>query len=131
MDIILMDPKTLGILLAVLFLLISFLFNLLQRRRSRARLDRLLENDRSFLNFLGVIDEYLGKLERSCAFELRGGKSPQEVGKGIYVARGRIKSTIAAMEEHLRFYGHERRKEKRQKSQRRQLKKTLKRSDQK
>ena len=120
------DPKTLGILVALLFLLISFLINLLQRRHSRTRLDRLLENDKSIRNFLGVIDEYLGKLERSCAFELREARSPQEVGKAIYVARDKIQSTIAAMEEHLRSHGHGRRKEKRQESQRKRLNKSLK-----
>ncbi len=120
------DPKTLGILIALLFLLISFLINLLQRRHSRTRLDRLLENDKSVINFLGVIDEYLGKLERGCAFELREARSPQEVGKAIYVARDKIQSTIATMEEHLRSYGHDRRKEKRQESQRKRLNKSLK-----
>jgi len=122
------DPKTLGILVVLLFLLISFLINLLQRRRSRTRFNRLLENDKSVINFLGVIDEYLGKLERSCAFELREARSPQEVGKAIYVARDKIQSTIAAMEEHLRSYGHDRRKEKRQERQRKQLNKSLKKS---
>ena len=120
------DPKTLGILVVLLFLLISFLINLLQRRRSRTRFNRLLENDKSVINFLGVIDEYLGKLERSCAFELREARSPQEVGKAIYVARDKIRSTIGAMEEHLRSYGHDRRKEKRQESQRKRLNKSLK-----
>jgi hypothetical protein len=120
------DLKTFGILVAILFLLISFLFNLLQRRRSKTRLDRLLENDKSVVNFLGVIDEYLGKLERSCAFELGEARSPQQVGKAIYVARDKIKATIASMEEHLRSYDHDRRKEKRQKNQRKRLNRSLK-----
>jgi hypothetical protein len=120
------DLKTLGILVAILFLLISFLINLLQRRHSRARLDRLLENDKSVVNSLGVIDEYLGKLERSCAFELRGARSPQEMGKAIYVARDKIQSAIAAMEEHLRSCGHDRRRKKRQESQTKRLNRSLK-----
>lgn len=120
------DPKTLGIMVVILFLLISFLFNLLQRRRSRTRLDRLLENEKSVLNFLGTIDEYLGKLERSCAFELRGARSPQEIGKAIYVARDKIKSMVAAMEKHLCAYNHDRRKGKKQETQRKRLSKSLK-----
>ncbi len=125
-DVIPIDPKTLGILVAVLFLLSSFLFNLLQRRRSKTRLDRLLENDKSVVNFLGVIDEYLGKLERSCTFELQGTRSPKEVGESIYVARNKIQSEIAAMEGHLRSYGHERRKERRKENQRKRLMRSLK-----
>ncbi len=125
-DVIPIDQKTLGILIAVLFLLISFLFNLLQRRRSKTRLDRLLEYDKSVVNFLNVIDEYLGKLERSCTFEFRETRSPREVGESIYVARNKIQSEIAAMEEHLRSYGHERRKEKRKENQRKRLMRSLK-----
>ena len=120
------DPKTLGILVAILFFLVSFLINLLQRRYSRTRLDRLLEKDESILNFLGVIDGYLGKLERTCTFELHRASSPQELGKAIYVARDKIRSTIAAMEDHLRSYGYNRRKEKIQESQRKRLNKSLK-----
>ncbi|MGZ3523639.1 MAG: hypothetical protein ACXU9L_02475 [Thermodesulfobacteriota bacterium] len=125
-DILPVDPKTFGVLVAILFLLTSFLFNLLQRRRSRTRLDRLLENDKSVVNLLGVIDEYLGKLERSCAFELREARSPQQVGKAIYVVRDKIKATIVSMEENLRSYDHHRRKEKRQKNQRKRLNRSLK-----
>ncbi len=122
------ESKVFIILVSILFFLVSFLFNLLQRRRSRARLDRLLENEKSTLNFLGTIDEYLGRLERSCAFELHRARTPQEIGKGIYVARDRIKSTIAAMEEHLHSFGHYRRRENKQKNQRKQLNKSIKRN---
>ena len=121
-----MEPKRLGLLVVLLFFLLSLLVNLLQRRYSRNRLDRLLENNRSVVNFLGVIDEYLGKLERGCVFDLRGASSPQEVGKAIYVAREKLRSTIAAMEEHLRFHDFGRKKEKRQQSQMKHLKKSLK-----
>lgn len=54
-----MEPRTFGLLVAVLFFLISFLVNLLQRRYSRTRLHRMLEKDESVVNLLGVIDEYL------------------------------------------------------------------------
>lgn len=120
------EPKVFIILVSILFFLISFLFNLLQRRRSRARLDRLLENEKAIFNFLGTIDEYLGRLERSCTFELHRARTPQEMGKGIYVARDKIKSTMAVMEEHLHSFGHFRTINKRQKNQRKQLKKSLK-----
>ena len=128
MDIVPVEPKTFAIQIAILLFLISFLINLLQRRHSRIRLDRLLENDKSVVNFLGVIDEYLGKLERSCAFERGKARSPQEMGKAIYVGRDEIQSTIAAMEEHLRAHGHDRRKEKRQENQRNRLNRSLKKA---
>jgi len=108
------EPKTLGLLVATLLFLISFLLNLLQRRYSRVRLHRMLEKDESVVNFLGVIDEYLSKLEFNCTFDVHGESSPQEVGKAIYVARNKIQSTIAAMEEHLRSFHHRQRREKRQ-----------------
>ena len=119
------EPKTLGLLVAILFFLISLLVNLLQRRYSRTRLHRMLEKDESLVNFLGVIDEYLGKVEFACTFDVYGASSPQEVGKAIYVARNKIESTIAAMEEHLRSFHHHQRKEKRQQNQKKRLKRSL------
>ena len=119
---ILSETKIIGLLVATLFFLISLLFNLLQRRYAKARVDRMLEKDESFLNFLGVMDEYLGKLERTCTFELHGASSPKEVGKAIYVARGKIHSTVADMQEHLQSLRYRRRKEKKQKNQRKLLK---------
>jgi len=119
-----MEPKTLGLLVAILFFLISFLVNLLQRRYSRTRLHRMLEKDESVVNFLGVIDKYLAKLELKCTFNVHGESSPQEVGKAIYVARNKIQSTIAAMEEHLRSFHHHQRKKKQQ-NQRNRPKRSL------
>jgi hypothetical protein len=121
-----MEAKTLGLLVATLFFLISFLVNLLQRRYSRNRLHRMLEKDVSVVNSLGVIDEYLCKLELNCTFDVHGASSPQEVGKAIYVARNKIQSTIAAMEEHLRSFHHHQRKERNQQNQKKQLKRSLK-----
>jgi len=120
-----MEPKTLGLLVAILFFLISFLVNLLQRRYSRTRLHRMLEKDVSVVNFLGVIDEYLGKLEFTCTFDVHGESSPQEVGKAIYVARNKIQSTIAAMEEHLWSFNHHQRREKRHQNHRKRPKRSL------
>jgi hypothetical protein len=107
-----MEPKILGLLIAVLFFLISLLLNLLQRRYSKARLHRMLLKDISVLNFLMAINKYLGKLERNCILELHGASSPQEVGKGIHTVRNRIESTIAAMGEHLSSFRQYRRKRK-------------------
>jgi hypothetical protein len=120
---ILMEQKTFGLLIAVLFFLISFLFNLLQRRYSKARLDRLLRKEKWVVVFLARINRYLGKLERSCTLELSGASSSQEVGKAIHVARDKIQSTITNMEEHLHSFRHYRRKEKAQKKQAKRLEK--------
>lgn len=119
------EPKTLGLLVGILFFLISLLVNLFQRRYSRTRLHRMLEKDESVVNFLGVIDEYLAKLELTCTFDVQRASSPQEVGKAIYVARNKIQPTIAAMEEHLQSFRHHRRKEKRQQNQRKRLTRSL------
>jgi len=107
-----MEPKIFGLLVAILFFLISFLLNLLQRRYSKTRLDRMLMKDESVLNFLVAINKYLGKLERNCILELHGESSPQEVGKGIYTVRNKIETTIAAMGEHLCSFRQYRRKRK-------------------
>ena len=122
-----MEPKTLGLLVAILFFLISFLVNLLQRRYSRTRLHRMLEKDESVINLLGAIDEYLSNLEFTCTFDVSGRSSPQEVGKAILVVRNKIESTIAAMQEHLQSFHHHKRKEKRLKNQRKRLKRSLQR----
>ena len=99
-----MEPKTLSLLVAILFFLICFLVNLLQRRHSRTRLHRMLKKDESVANLLGVIDEYLSKIEFCCSFDFYGTSSPQEVGRAIHVVRNKIESTIAAMEEHLQSF---------------------------
>ena len=116
-----MEPKIFGLLIAILFFLISLLLNLLQRRYSKNRLDRMLMKEESVLNFLAAIDKYLGKLERNCILELHGASSPQEVGKGIHVCRNKIESTIAAIDEHLCSFRQYRRKRKRQDAKGRQL----------
>jgi len=119
-----MEPKTFGLLVAILFFLISFLINLLQRRYSKTRLNRMLTKEESVVNFLVRINKYLGKLERACTLELHGASSPQEVGKAIYVARNKIESTIADMEEYLRSFRQYRRKQKAQEKQRKRPQKS-------
>jgi hypothetical protein len=119
-----MEPERFGLLVATLFFLISFLVNLLQRRYSKIRLNRMLTKEESVMNFLVGIDKYLGKLEHSCNLELHGASSPEEMAKAIYAARNKIGSTIADMEEHLRSFRQYRRKEKAREKERKRLEKS-------
>lgn len=112
------EPKTCGILVAILFFLVSLLVNLLQRRYAKARLGRMLRKEESIVNFLEGIHKNLGKLEVTCTLEVQGESSPQEVGKTIHLVRNEIQSTIANMEEHLRSFRQYRRKEKAREKQR-------------
>jgi hypothetical protein len=105
-----MEPKMLGLLVAILFFLISLLVNLLQRRYSKARFDRMLTKEESVVDFLAHMHKYLGKLEHTCSIELYGASSPQEVGKALHLARNEIRSTHADLEEHLRSFRQYRRK---------------------
>lgn len=107
-----MESKTFGLLVAVLFFLVSLLANLLQRRYAKARLARMLRKEGAVINFLGLIDKNLGKLEITCTLEVQGASSPQEMGKTIHMVRNNIQSTIANLEEHLRSFRPYRRKEK-------------------
>ena len=118
-----LELKQFGLLVAILFFLISFLVNLLQRRYSKTRLDRILKKEESVVNFLGEIHKYLGKLEHACTLELHGATSPEKLGKAIYVARNKIQSTIADMEDHLRSFRQYRRKEKAQEKQKKRMEK--------
>jgi len=118
-----LEPKQFGLLVAVLLFLISFLVNLLQRRYLKTRLDRMLKKEESVLNFLGEIHKYLGKLEHACTLEMHGATSPEKLGKAIYVARNKIQSTIADMEDHLRSFRQYRRKEKAQEKQKKRMEK--------
>jgi hypothetical protein len=109
---ILTKPKTFALLVAILFFLISFLANLLQRRYSKTRLDRILTKEESVVNFLSGIGKNLGELEWTCTIELDGATSPKEVGKAIHVARKKIESTIEDMGKHLRSFRQYRKREK-------------------
>jgi len=120
---ILHDPKTSGLMVALLFFLISFLVNLVQRRYSKTRFDRMLNKEESVVKFLGEIHKSLGKVERNCTLELHGESSPQEVGKAVRMTRNEIQSTIVDMEEHLRSFREYRRKEKAQEKHRKRLEK--------
>ncbi len=107
-----MVPKLFAVQVALLLFLISFLANLLQRRYSKARLDRLLSKQESILNFLRGAHKSLGKLERNLTLEMHGVTSPQELGKAIHAVRNEIQSTLTDVEEHLRSFREYRRKEK-------------------
>jgi hypothetical protein len=119
-----MEPKTFGLLVAILFFLVSLLVNLLQRRYAKNRLDRMLRKEESIINFLEGIHKNLGKLEVTCTLEVQGASSPQEVGKTIHVLRNEIQSTIANMEEHLRTFRQYRQKEKALEKRRKGLEKS-------
>jgi hypothetical protein len=119
-----MEPKTFGLLVAILFFLVSLLANLLQRRYTRNRFGRTLRKEESVLKFLGTVDKNLGKLEMNCTLEVQGASSPQEVGKTIHVVRNEIQSAIANVEEHLRSFRQYRRKEKKRGKRRKELEKS-------
>jgi hypothetical protein len=118
-----METKTFALLVVTLFFLISFLINLLQRRYSKARLDRMLTKDESVIHLLEGLDKYLGKLEHACTLELHGVSSPQKMGEAIHAARNKIESTITDMGEYLRSFRHYRRKERAQEKQKRRMEK--------
>jgi len=113
-----MEPKRFGLLVAILFFLVSLLINLLQRRYAKNRLGRMLRKEESIVNFLEGIHKNLGKIEVTCTLEVQGASSPQEVGKTIHVVRNEIQSTIANIQEHLQSFRQYRRKEKAREKQR-------------
>ncbi|OGP95662.1 MAG: hypothetical protein A2157_09325 [Deltaproteobacteria bacterium RBG_16_47_11] len=123
-----MEPKALGLLVAILFFLISLLVNLLQRRYAKTRLGRMLRKEESIVNFLEGIHKNLGKIEVICTLEVQGASSPQKVGKTIHVVRNEIQSTIANMQEHLRSFRQHRQKEKAREKKRKGLEKSYQRS---
>ena len=110
-----MEPITFALLLALLLFFISLLVNLLQRRHSKARFQRMLTKEESVVNFLEGINKNLGDLEFKCSIELHGATSPQEVGKVIHAARNKLEVNIADMKKHLYSFRQYRKKEKAQK----------------
>ena len=123
-----MEPKTFGLLVAILFFLVSLLVNLVQRRYAKNRFGRALRKEESVVKLLGAIDRNLGKLEVSCTLDVQGVSSPQEVEKKIHVVRNEIQSAMVNMEEHLRSFRQCRRKEKKRGKQRNALEKSYQRS---
>lgn len=119
-----MEPKTFVLLVAILFFLISLLLNLLQRRYSKSRLNRMLTKDESIRNFLVEINKYMANLEWTCTIELKGESSPQEIGKAIHGARKKIESTLADLGQHLRSFRQYRKKEKAREKRKKRLEKS-------
>jgi len=107
-----METKSFSLLVAILFFLISLLANLLQRRYSKTRFNRMLAKEEAVVNFLVDARKDLGNLEWNCTVEQNVASSPEEVGKAIHVARNNIESTIADMREHLHSFRQYRRKQK-------------------
>lgn len=122
-----MEPRKLGLLVAILFFLVSLLVNLLQRRYGKTRLGRMLRKEETIVNFLEGIHKNLGKIEVTCTLEVHGASSPQEVGKTIHVVRNEIQSTIANMQEHLNAFRQHRRKDKVKEKQRKRLERSSQR----
>ena len=122
-----MEPGKLGLLVAILFFLVSLLVNLLQRRYAKARLGRMLKKEESIVNFLEGIHKNLGKIEVNCTLEVLGASSPQEVGKTIHVVRNEIQSAIANVQEHLSSFRQHRRKESVKEKQRKRLERSAQR----
>ena len=125
---ILMELKRFGLQIAILFFLVSFLVNLLQRRYARTRLERSLGREESTIEFLGRMHKYLGKVERDCTLELHGTSSPQEIGKAIHVARNEIQSAMSDREADLRSFRQYRRQLKAQEKHRKRMEKLDQRS---
>ena len=121
-----MDPKTLAILVATLLFLLSLLINLIQRRRHRSQIERLLKREEGTLNFLNGVDATLGKLESACTYELDLARSPQDLGKSIRGVRNQIKLSTSDIEKNLRSFRAYRRKEKAREKHRKQLEKIRK-----
>ena len=122
-----MEPKKLGLLVAILLFLVSLLVNLLQRRYRKTRLSRMLRKEESIVNFLEGIHKNLGKIEVTCTLEVQGASSPQEVGKTIHVVRNEIQSTIANLQDHLNSFRQHRRKERIKENQRKRLERSSQR----
>ncbi len=121
------EPKRIGLLVAVLFFLVSVLINLFQRRYTKTRLGRILRKEESIVTFLEGIHKNLGKIEMTCTLEVHGASSPQEVGKTIHVVRNEIQSTIANMQEHLNSFRQHRREKKVKQKQGRRLERSSQR----
>ena len=107
-----MEPKTFFLLAALLLFLISLLVNLLQRRYSRARFDRMLNKEDSVAGFLEGINKNLNDLEWTCSIEMHGSSSPQELGKVIGAVRNKVELTLADLRTHLQSFRQYRKMEK-------------------
>jgi hypothetical protein len=106
-----MEPKTFALLVAILLFLTSFLVNLLQRRYSKARVERMLKKEESIVTFLEGIAKYLNEQHRSSIIEMDGERSLKEMVKAIDSARDTIEWTLDDLKIHLSSLRQYRRKE--------------------
>jgi len=109
---ILMDPKIIALLVAILFFLISLLINLIQHHYYRRRTDRFLNKEESLYHSLTGVNNSLGKLEAACALEMELATSLKDMGKAIHIARTQLSSSIADIEGNLRSFREYRAREK-------------------
>jgi hypothetical protein len=116
-----MEPKILGLLLAILCFLISLLINLLQHHYYRKRADRFLNKQESLLHSLMGLNNSLGKLETACALEMELTTSLKDIGKAIHIARNQLSSSIADIEGNLRSFREYRVTEKAREKHKREL----------
>jgi hypothetical protein len=110
-----MEPKTFAVLVAILLFLTSFLVNLLQRRYSKARFERMLKKEESNVTFLEGMAKYLNELQRSSITEMDRESSLKRMVKAVNTIRGTIEWTLDDMKIHLSSLRPYRRKEKAQK----------------
>ena len=92
-----MEPKTFALLIAILLFLISLLANLLQRRYSKARYDRMLKKEKSIVPLLEGLDKYLDELQWSCIMKMDREGSLKKAIKAISAARDKIERILDGM----------------------------------
>jgi hypothetical protein len=110
-----MEPKTFALVVAILLFLTVFLVNLLQRRNSKARFERMLKKEEFIVTFLEGLAKYLNELQRSSSTEMDRESSLKKMVKAINTARDTIEWTLDDMNTHLSSLRQYRRKEKAQK----------------
>lgn len=116
-----MELKTFGLLVAMLFFLISLLINLVQHHYYRRRADRFLNKEESLYHSLNGLHDSLGKLETACALEMELTTSLKDIGKTIHIARAQLKSSIEDIEGNLRSFREYRMREKTRAKHQREL----------
>jgi hypothetical protein len=107
-----MEPKTFALVVAILLFLTSFLVNLLQRRNSKARFERMLKKEESIVTFLEGMATYLNELHRFSSTEMDRESSLKKMVKAVNTARDTIEWTLDDLKTHLSSLRQYRRKEK-------------------
>jgi hypothetical protein len=116
-----MEPKTLGLLVAILCFLVSLLINLIQHHYYRRRANHFLSKQESLFHSLTGLHSSMGKLETACALEMELTMSLKDMGKAIHVARAQLSSSIADIEANLRSFREYRAREKERARHKREL----------